>query len=330
MSTDKTALGDRMKQYEGMESDRRLLPRLPVLVRIDGRAFSQFTRGMERPFDAKMSRLMIETTKRLVDDFGAVLGYTQSDEISLVLHDEDEVAKTDSAIPFDGRVLKLATTMATKATAVFMFLLKDVFPDRLTRLPTFDARIWNVPTREEAANVILWRERDATKNSIQMAARALYSHNECNLKNGSELQEMIFQKGINWNDYPAFFKRGTFIQRRKTSKPFTADEIEKLPPKHAARSNPDLVVERSQLLELDMPPFGKVRNRVQVIFDGAEPIVGEEEVPEDPLDVNLLIDENQKLRGLLNTAIDVYTGSAKDAADETWLDEGLKLLGKTL
>ena len=131
-----------------------------------------------------------------------------------------------------------------------------------------------MPTLSEASNVFLWREYDATKNSIQMAAHHYYSHKELLGKHTGDMQEMLFQKGINWNDYPAFFKRGSFFQRKKKMIKFSDVELENLPAKHAARTNPDLKVERSVIEEVNMPPFGKVTNRVGVIFNGEEPIGG--------------------------------------------------------
>jgi tRNA(His) 5'-end guanylyltransferase len=105
-----------------------------------------------------------------------------------------------------------------------------------------------------------------------MAASALYSYKQLKNKNSSEKQEMLWRKGINWNDYPPFFKRGTYIQRRSVRRPFNVDEIQKLPPKHEARTNPTLMVERSEWKELHMPEFSKILNRNEVIFAGQEPI----------------------------------------------------------
>ena len=104
-----------------------------------------------------------------------------------------------------------------------------------------------------------------------MAARHYYSHQEVHGKTGEEMQEMLWQKGVNWNDYPAFFKRGTFIQKRSVFRQFTTEEIDMLPPKHAARNNPELTVERAETRNVEMPPFSKVINRVAVIFEGASP-----------------------------------------------------------
>ncbi|MFO7567564.1 MAG: tRNA(His) guanylyltransferase Thg1 family protein [Enhygromyxa sp.] len=265
--TDKTGLGDRMKVYERAEAGRRCLPLLPICARIDGKRFSRFTVGLERPYDERLSRLMIEVTKELVEHSHARIGYTQSDEISLLLHADS----FGSQVFLDGRVQKLTSILASMATAHFNALLPRRIPEKAGKLALFDCRVWTLPSREEAANVFLWREQDATKNSISMAARAHYSHRELDHKNAAEMQEMLFQKGVNWNDYPAFFKRGTVVRRQVVRRAFTAEELDSLPPMHAARKDPELMIERSELRELELPPLGKLRNRVAVLFEGAEP-----------------------------------------------------------
>jgi len=166
------------------------------------------------------------------------------------------------------------SVLASLTTVWFNHRLPDFLPpEYAARLPHFDARVWNVPTVEEATNAFLWREFDATKNSISMAARAVFSHKQLDGKHGGEMTAMLRERGVEYNDYPAFFKRGTYIQRRKTSRKFTTDELDKLPPRHEARTNPDLVVERTDYVALDMPPLSTVKNRSEVLFDGAEPVV---------------------------------------------------------
>jgi tRNA(His) guanylyltransferase len=270
VSEGRDALGDRMKLYEAAEAGRRLMPLLPILARIDGRTFHTFTRGMERPYDERFSSSMVSATMHLMRETNACMGYTQSDEITLAWHSTD----MRSQVWFDGRVCKMVSQLAAHATLAFYLAVEKHLPEYARRMPTFDARLWNVPNRTEGANVFLWREWDATKNSISMAAQANYSHKALHGKNGAQKHDMLHAKGVNWNDYPAFFKRGTYIQRRTTSTPFTAEELDALPPKHAARTNPALTVERSVLTVLDMPPLGKVINREAVIFDGVEPLCG--------------------------------------------------------
>lgn len=267
MSTD--ALGDRQKTYEMAEAGRKLMPLLPVMVRLDGRGFSRFTKGMQRPFDPGMVQLMANTTKYLVENTGAILGYCQSDEITLVLY----TGNFHQELLFGSRVQKLTSVLASMCTAYFNRHLPDFFPNK-KNMATFDCRVWNVPTLEEAANAVLWRERDATKNSITMACSHYYSHKELFKKHQTEQHDMLHAKGINWNNYPAAFKRGTYVRRRKTSTKFTAEELAALPAKHNAHTNPDLVVERNHVEFVEFPPFGSVQNRVGVIFFGEDPDIG--------------------------------------------------------
>jgi tRNA(His) 5'-end guanylyltransferase len=263
-----------MKEYEGAEAGRRLMPLLPALARLDGKGFSNFTRPLERPYDRRLTDLMIATTTYLVRETNANIGYCQSDEISLTWLSAD----FDTQIFFDGKIQKMVSVLASMATAYFNASLPDFFPTckeiwKGGCSALFDCRVWNVPNVVEGANTFLWREKDATKNSISMAARHYYSHQALENKSSAEMQEMLWQRGVNWNDYPATFKRGTFIQRRKTVRRFSAEELAVLPPKHQARQNPDLEIERTDYVCLDMPPFTKVTNRPEVIYLGAEPIV---------------------------------------------------------
>jgi len=267
----------RQKMYEDIEAQRHLIPLLPIIVRLDGRCFHNWTRGLKRPFDREFHFLMVETTKGLMDESGALLGYTQSDEISLVIYSGD----VDSQVFFDGRVQKLTSVMASICTARFNHLVVQYPPSgdvhvgfKKGDLATFDCRVWNVPTKEEAVNAVLWREQDASKNSISMAARTMFSHNEIHGKTGAEMQEMMFQQhGVNWNDYPDAFKRGTYIQRKTVVRQFSIEELDKLPPKHQARTNPNLKVERHDVVVRDFTPqISKITNRVEFMFEGAEPI----------------------------------------------------------
>ncbi|MEW5852783.1 MAG: tRNA(His) guanylyltransferase Thg1 family protein [Myxococcota bacterium] len=263
----KDELGDRMKEYELAEAGRRLMARLPVCARIDGKRFSRFTEGLPRPYDERLSRLMVDTTRYLVTESAARAGYTQSDEISLLWYPDEPKGQ----VFLDGRIQKLTSILASMATAFFNAELPTRIPEKAGTLALFDCRVWAVPTKEEAANVFLWRELDATKNSLSMAARAYYPHEEITNRKSAALHELLHQKGINWNDYPAFFKRGTFILRRRTSRKFTADELTALPPGHSAHRDPELVVTRTEITPVELPPFAKVLNRVGVLFDGEEP-----------------------------------------------------------
>ncbi len=261
--------GDRMKDYEMAEAGRRLMPGLPVCARIDGKRFSRFTEGLSRPFDERMSQLMVSTTRYLVEESAALAGYTQSDEISMLWYDDDPKVQ----LFLDRRIQKLTSILSSMATAWFNAHIGQALPEKAGAIALFDCRVWALPSREEAANVFLWREIDATKNSVSMAARAHYPHELLHGKSAAEMQELLFQKGVNWNDYPGFFKRGTFVLRRGVTRRFATEELDALPPLHAARTNPDLMVTRYEVGPVEMPPFGRVVNRVGVLFAGEEPQV---------------------------------------------------------
>lgn len=265
MTTD--ALGDRMKLYEE-QGETRLLPMLPTFARVDGRSFHSFTRGMNRPYDDRMTDAMLATALRLAQETNACMTYVQSDEITLAWLSKEP----KSQIWFDGRHSKMVSQIAAQATLAFYRECVGTMLEYAERLPSFDGRVWQVPNEAEGANVFLWREKDATKNSISMAAQTLYSPKALHGRNSNQKQEMLFQKGVNWNDYPAVFKRGAFIQRRTITGAFTADELQSLPPKHAARLNPALTFDRSEFRVLDMPPFLSVENRAGVVFNGEEPM----------------------------------------------------------
>jgi tRNA(His) 5'-end guanylyltransferase len=216
-----------------------------------------------------MIKLMQEVTMFLVEETNAKIGYTQSDEISLVLYSDNYNSQTY----FNGKIQKLVSVIASITTAKFNELKPKYLPEKANRLAYFDCRAWQSPTLEESANNILWREKDATKNAISMAAQHYYSHKELLNKSSKEKQEMLFAKGINFNNYPDCFKRGSFIQRKTISKKFTIDEIDKLPLNHKARTDPNLVIERSTISLIELPSFSSIKNRKEFIFWGMEPEV---------------------------------------------------------
>jgi tRNA(His) guanylyltransferase len=261
-------LADRMKLYENIGAGQRLIPNLPVCIRLDGKAFHSWTRALRRPYDERLHTLFDETTKFLVEASDALVGYTQSDEITLILYNGGQ---PDSQVFFDGRVSKLTSVLASMATAKFNALVPSILPEKQDRLACFDCRVWNVPTEQEAVNCLIWRELDATRNSIQMTAQALYSHKQLHQKNTAQMQEMLWQKGINWQNYPARFRRGGYFQRRVIERPFTVEELAQLPPLHEARRHPDMMIQRQMIVPLELPPLLQVVNRVEVIFHGCAP-----------------------------------------------------------
>lgn len=260
-------LGDRCKAFEAAEAGRRAMRGLPLLARLDGRAFHTFTRGLTRPYDHGMSTAMIETTRYLVQEMTALVGYTQSDEITLAWFEPSQSA---SDYAFDGRFQKLASVLAGMASAKFCQLVAELLPGKAKETPHFDCRVWQVPTLEDATDVFVWREDDATKNSISMAAGAYYSDAELDGKSSGIKQEMLWQKGINWNDYPRFFKRGTYLQRRAFERTLTDEERARIPEPH--RPPVGATFTRKAVVELDLPPLRKLANATAVLFERAEPV----------------------------------------------------------
>lgn len=256
--------GDRMKMYENKE---RFIPLLPIVIRLDGKKFSKWTKGLNRPYDDRMSSLMSETTRLLVKETNAKIGYTQSDEITLVLYSDNH----KSSVFFDGKKQKIISVVSSLCTGIFNNLRNDYIPEK-KKLAYFDCRAYNVPTKQEAANAVLWREQDATKNSIQMAGHHYFSHNDLHKLTTNHIQEKLWKDAdVNCDEYPDFFKRGVFYQRKSIIRKFTDVEMINLPKNHNALSDKNLTVTRSDIIKTNMPSFGKVINRVGVIFDGEEP-----------------------------------------------------------
>ena len=227
------SLGDRMKTYENV-TRTYLTRRTPVIIRNDGKAFHSFTRGFKKPFDSVLIEAMQQTMKYLCENIeGCVLGYTQSDEITLVLCD---YKKLTSQAWFDNNIQKICSISASMATMIFNRFFDEITKTYANSVPyygtmypcdeqeriyidnlkksiskgaMFDSRVFNIP-KEEVNNCLLWRQQDATRNSIQSVAQANFSHKQLEGKNCNELQEMLWQeKGINWNNYPTHLKRGS-------------------------------------------------------------------------------------------------------------------------
>lgn len=203
------ALGNRMKEnYENRS--RFFLPRRTyTIIRLDGKAFHTYTRKLKKPYDETLLDSFDEVTKVLCKDIqGVAFGYTQSDEISLLLTDFN-TPKTDAW--FNGNVQKITSISAAMAAVNFMKVRQEKYADN--RLAYFDSRVFSIPDVNEVINYFIWRQQDAVRNSIQMLAQSLYSHHELNKKKTNELQELIFQKGINWDSLDSRLKRGTVIYR---------------------------------------------------------------------------------------------------------------------
>lgn len=215
--SDKTSIGDRMKTYEVVPRIR-LTPRMPTILRIDGKAFSTFTRGFDKPWDLTIRNAMTEAAKALMKEVqGAKIAYIQSDEISILINDYE---KFDTDSWFDKDVQKMASVSASIATAYFNKYMENERRQRVAlaafesnNIALFDSRCF-ILGREEVCNLFLWRQQDATRNSISGLAHSHFSHKQLHKKNTSMQQEMLFQeKGINWNDCETWQKRGWCVTR---------------------------------------------------------------------------------------------------------------------
>lgn len=227
------SLGDRMKGYENI-SRTYLTRRIPVIIRVDGKAFHTFTKGMKKPFDHILMQTMQATMMGLCSNIqGCVFGYTQSDEITLVLTDYNKITTNGW---FDYNIQKMSSISASMSTLIFnRELVKRVgtigelyaeawhtseeedkymatLEKAIERGAMFDSRVFTIP-KEEVCNCLIWRQQDATRNSIESAGRAYYTDKELFKVNCSGIQDLLHQKGINWNDYPVAFKRGSACYR---------------------------------------------------------------------------------------------------------------------
>jgi tRNA(His) guanylyltransferase len=231
MSQSKDTLGDRLKQVEQMEAGRKADREWPLMARLDGKAFHTFTRGLARPYDTRLSDLMLLTTCYLVEQTHAKLGYTQSDEISLYWAlDLDK--NPEAEYMYDGKFQKLTSVLASMAGAFFNKHLAVKLPQKADAVPVFDCRVWNVDDLNEVYLNFLWRQNDAIKNSISMAAQAHFSHNELHKMNSEDKKSALRQIGQPWEYHPMFFRMGTFVGKVNREVELTEEQLQKIPEKH--------------------------------------------------------------------------------------------------
>lgn len=225
---DKTSIGDRMKGYEAV-SKTKLTNRTPVIIRLDGKAFHTWTKKLtgDDPFNYKMHEMMVITTQFIMSNMqNAEIAYTQSDEISILMNDWK---KLNTGQWYGNNVQKMASVSASAASAAFNFCAaKPGLVNQMADLAMFDSRVFNLP-KEEVVNYFLWRQQDATRNSINMLGQHYFSHKDLQGKNVSQVQDMLMlQEGVNWNDIDTWKKRGTCVVKNPnsfdSSSPWFVDE----------------------------------------------------------------------------------------------------------
>jgi tRNA(His) guanylyltransferase len=199
-------LGDRMKIYYENVTRHFLVHRTPVIIRIDGKSFHSWTRWAEKPYDAILGGYMHETLEYLVNNIqGAVFGFTQSDEISILVRDYDEL---ETSMWFDGNIQKIASVSASFATAFFNSIKTSDLP-----LAFFDSRVFNIP-KEEVCNYFIWRQQDIMRNSIQMMGQHHLGHKTIQGLSNQQVKVALENKNVDMNQYPHYFTYGVAYHKK--------------------------------------------------------------------------------------------------------------------
>lgn len=274
----KVTLGDRMKYFESVHTETSLIPGIPVYVRIDGRAFHTFTRGLSKPFDPDLAKAMKETTKYLHDKTNAFISYVQSDEISLCYLAPEKM-------PFGTRLFKLESCLAGMASAAFcvnglrvqhgnFYEHSEFYRSKVMKfIPHFDCRVVQLPL-EEIPNMLLWRERDCLKNAITLVALEHFSNKQIHKKNGDEKIAMLKEIGVDFDkDIDEDFRFGSWFRRVVFEKELDAATLAKIPEKQRKLdADGKMRVVRSEVRQVKFGmPISEMANRNDVILNGADP-----------------------------------------------------------
>ncbi len=239
----KDMLGARMKEQYESRAETSLMRRCYTIIRIDGRSFTNYCRGLEKPFDDGLMEDMDATAQYLCKNImGAKFAFIQSDEISLMLTDFDS---NGTQAWLDYGIQKMCSISASMATSKFNELRLKRY-GTITKFAEFDSRVFQIADRTEVFNYFHWRQKDTTRNSISSTAQSMYSPRELHSKNSDQKQEMIFQKGTNWNDFAPRYKRGRMIIREMYEKETESN----------GKSEPSL---RSRWVVSDVPVFTQER-----------------------------------------------------------------------
>lgn len=250
--------GDRMKAYEQVFTSAKIDPNNWMAVRIDGKGFSRFTKGFKKPFDTDITNVMVTTTKRLVEETHASVGYTQSDEITLLY------PPVEGERIFNGKVSKINSVFASMATAHFNTHLQTTAMRSVDKLAYFDCRCWEIPSDIEASNVLLWRAQDARKNSISSLFRWTAGAKRMHGLNGESMVTILENEyDVWWSKLPNPWRYGTYVKPIKVETYLTGEELEKIPEDKRPTS---LLVTRRQVKTVDVGFFGDLSIEQRVNF----------------------------------------------------------------
>lgn len=227
---DKTDFAKRMKEQEQVETKEKYDKTKPLVIRLDGRSFSKFTKPLERPFDDNFRDVMTSVASHLVAKTNALVGYTQSDEITLVLPPQ----KDNGEFLFNGKKYKILSNLAAMASSKFVIEASAHWPDHVEKMvPSFDCRAFNVDSETEAMNHVLWRYKDCVRNSISMVAHSQFSHKQLHKKSTTEKLNMLrLRKNVEWDDYPDEYKYGVLVYRKPTVVTLSEEELTQIPVQH--------------------------------------------------------------------------------------------------
>jgi len=249
---EKQNLGDRMKSYEKQYTKIIAEQNLPLIVRLDGKNFSVFTRNLNRdvkPFSSNFANIMKDTASYMMHSFNSNVCFTVSDEITLIFINKSE----RSLHPFAGKIYKIQSLMAAAASTYFVSKLTTYLPEKVGNLPIFDCRAFTVPNIMEAYNSVYWRYRDGFKNAVSTVARLYYSKNHLFKKHTKEQLNMLEKKGINFEEsYLSMYKYGTCLAKIKKIITFLPEELSMLPEKHNARTNGGGTYHRNVIEEIQI------------------------------------------------------------------------------
>lgn len=261
-------LGDQMKGLERASAGTVIPPELPIYVRIDGRGFSRFTKGMHRPFDTRMTSAMQKTTHHLMASLNASAAYTQSDEISLIW-----APRPDGEHLFGGKPQKFTSVLASLAAAAFMKALvddKDDLSKWINRLPHFDARVVAMPSISDAVAMLAWRGQDAKRNGLNQIARSIFSHKEMQGKSTQQVRQMLADSAeFRPTEIPARAVNGSLFHQVTSRRTLSEAERNNIPEKH--RPGPSDLFDRTAIEVYSQTHPGNISNLSEVIFDKSRP-----------------------------------------------------------
>ena len=268
-NANRVSLGDRMKEFESVHTETHLVPQVPVYVRVDGRSFHTFTRGLEKPFDPDFAWTMKEVAKHLHGKTNAFISYVQSDEISLCYLEP-------SKMPFETRLFKLESVLAGMASAAFcVYGSKTKLRERIEKLiPHFDCRVCQMPL-EEVPNMLIFRERDCLKNAITLAALEHFSTKQIHKKSSDEKVEMLRAIGVDfYRDIDEDFRCGAWFRRVVFQRELDAEAIAKIPEKQRKLDEDGkMLVTRSEVRQVKFGMLlSKMANKLAVVLGDAQPI----------------------------------------------------------